>query len=363
MLTTRYVVDAEGRFVRQSGLPGADRFDRALFAEDLAGLLQAGLSLHEALGVLAEGMPARADRARMQVLRQRIVNGLPVSRAMGDDPAYGAVLVALVQAGERSSGLAEGLARYAAAARRTQALRQQLQSALVYPTLLLAVALGVVLFLLGWMVPQFATVVADADAALSPAAQRLVATGRWLGEHRARWLGALGLVLASLVLLLCRADGRARLLAALSRWPGLQHTLLLLGGSRFFATVGMLTQAGLPLTQALELAQPLLLPAGREHLRGVLVQLRTGRALADCLDSRHFGDPVVGRLLEVGQRTGDLPATLARLTLLLEARAARRMAHLSHAFEPALMLLLGGLIGGVVLLMYVPLLELSSALQ
>ena len=359
-------VDADGtlRRVRPAALPPGGRVDRALFAEDLGELLQAGLPVREALAVMARGLPRAADRACVQRLRERLLQGATLSQALADQGAlYGEVLVALTRASEQTSDLAASLARYARSARRLEALRSQLVSAAIYPALVITVGLAVVVFLLGWVLPSFAGVLDGRAQGLSDATARVVGWGAALGQHRGVWLGALAATLLAAALPLAWPGGRQWLLQTAASLPGLRPMLRLLHASRFFASCSTLTQGGVPAVQALALAAPLLLPEAREPMARALAHLRAGKPLADVLPADLLGDPVVPRLLEVGQRTGALPATLARIATLLEARVARRLQRLLKVLEPALMLLVGLGVGGVVLLMYLPLLELSSSLQ
>jgi general secretion pathway protein F len=250
-----------------------------------------------------------------------------------------------------------------------EALRSRTMTALVYPALLLGVGLVVLGFLLGWVLPGFADVLKDGSEQLSPLARFILSVGVTLGETRTLWMG----VLAGLTVLggvvLSRPTLRQAAVQRAARLPGLRLTLRLLHASRYFSTVATLTQGGMPAVAALQLATPLLLPEGQRHMAAAVRALQQGQDLARSVSShagpRHadvFGDAVVGRLLAVGQRTGALSHTLERIAALLESRTSRRVERWSRSLEPVLMVLLGLLIGGVVLLMYVPLIELSAGM-
>lgn len=361
-------IDATGRVQRVRAEAASHRdFNRILFAEDLSELLLAGLTVREALQAMASGQAHGSDRMRLHALVERITAGNSLSDAMAQDlPTFGEVLVALVRAGERSAGLAESLGRHARTARRLDELRTRTLTALVYPALLLTVGLGVLVFLMGWVLPGFAEVLREGAEQLTPLARAILTLGAWLGEHRSAWLTLMSVCVLVAAAALSIESSRQALVQTLARLPGLRGTLRLLHASRFFSTVATLTQGGLTAVAALELAAPLLMPEGRRHVDRAVMQLRSGQALAHSLGVRTghdvFGDEVVGRLLEVGQRTGELSRTLERIAALLEARTARRVERLSRSVEPMLMVLLGALVGGVVLMMYVPLIELSAGM-
>lgn len=340
------------------------RFDRGQFAEDLAELLSAGLSVHESLGVLAQRPGRRRERDALAALRARVEQGASLSSAMAAQPAvFGDALAALVGASETTSSLQPGLRRFAAATRRIEALRSHVVSSAIYPVLLVVVASVVLMFLMAVVVPRFADVIGQGGATLSEGAQRLLAAGGWLGEMRSVWVPLVVALPLALLAIGASEPGRELLRRALARIPGVGDALRDMHRARFFSTVATLALGGVPALRALELGASLLLPADRDGLRLGADAVRRGEPIASALAGQPFEDPVVLRLLEIGQRTGGLPESLERIGALLDARVGRRIDRLMRVFEPALMLAIGALIGLVVILMYVPILELATSVR
>jgi general secretion pathway protein F len=369
-------VPAQDRAVRAMRAPGvsvrataagtgrAIRFDRGQFAEDLAELLGAGLSVHESLGVLAQRPGRRRERDALAALRARVEQGASLSSAMGAQPeVFGEALAALVGASETTSSLQPGLRRFAAATRRMEALRAHVVSSAIYPVLLVVVASAVLLFLMAVVVPRFADVIGQGGATLSEGAQRLLGAGEWLGAMRSVWVPAVVALPLALAAIGASEPGRELLRRGLARIPGVGEALRDMHRARFFATVATLALGGVPALRALELGASLLLPADRDGLRVGADAVRRGEPVASALAGQPFEDPVVLRLLEIGQRTGGLPESLERIGALLDARVGRRIDRLMRVFEPALMLAIGALIGLVVILMYVPILELATSVR
>ena len=159
------------------------------------------------------------------------------------------------------------------------------------------------------------------------------------------------------------APGRRSLQAALVRLPRVGVAMRDLHRARFFATTATLTLGGVPVLQALTLSSSLLLEAESLGLQQGIAAIRRGDPVAQALAMRPFEDTVILRLLEVAQRTASLPSTFERLANLLETRVTRDVDRLMRLFEPVMMLALGVLIGAVVVLMYVLIIELATAVQ
>lgn len=338
--------------------------DRVQTAEDLAELISAGLSIRESLQILAERPGRSAEQVLFASLRARVEQGATLSQAMTVHvDVFGEPLVALVAASEMTSSLPEGLRRYAQVTRRVNALRSHIVSALVYPALLAATGLGVLIFLLGFVVPRFAQVVSQNGQALSGPSGWLLGMGEWLGQTRPVWISVMMAVPIMLAVFLRSSQGRRSLQAALVRLPRVGVAMRDLHRARFFATTATLTLGGVPVLQALTLSSSLLLEAESHGLQQGIAAIRRGDPVAQALAMRPFEDTVILRLLEVAQRTASLPSTFERLANLLETRVTRDVDRLMRLFEPVMMLALGVLIGAVVVLMYVPILELATAVQ
>lgn len=384
-MQTQWQIDAAGRLTREVpadpaappragrlvpaprallGGWGQERIDRGQFAQDLAELVGAGLTVRESLQILSERPARRSEQALFASIRQRIEQGTTLSQAMADHPtAFGEPLIALVGASEMTSSLPEGLRRFAQVTRQIDALRSHIVSALVYPVLLALTGLGVLAFLLGFVVPRFAQVVSQNGQSLAGPSGWLLGFGQMLGQTRSLWLPLVILLPVGLALVLRSSAGRRRLQGLVQRLPRVGLALRDLHRARFFATAATLTLGGVPVLPALSLSASLLLDREAQGLQDGLAAIRRGAAVAQALTLRPFDDSVILRLLEVAQRTASLPQTFDRIAQLLDTRVTRDIDRLMRLFEPVMMLVLGALIGAVVVLMYVPILELATAVQ
>lgn len=343
--------------------PGRQARATLLLVEELQALLEAGLGIPEALDLLAPRAPDQATRGLLRALRQALAEGQLLSRAL-QMQGFAPLLVGMVRAAEGHGEVPQALARYVAHERRLDQVRQQLVTALTYPALLLLAGGGVSLFLLTYVVPRFAAVYDAGGRSLPWASALLLNWGQFAAAH-AGWLlgGLLGLVLllGGLVRRRWQAQGW---LALLRLMPGLGARLALLELARVYLTLGLLLQGGLPLRQALALLEETAGDPGRAMaLQAVQQAVLQGQPLSAALQAHQLATPVALRLVLVGERTGQLGELLSRAARFHEGEVARWMDRLVKLLEPALMLGMGLVIGGIVVLLYLPVFELAGNLQ
>ena len=334
-------------------LGGGHRFGRSRMAQfigRLALLLGSGVPLDQALALLAgsEGMPA--GRRQAAALLSRLRAGAALADAMAADTGvFPPVVIAMVRAGETGGTLSPTLDRLADHLARTEAVRQAIRSALVYPAVLLVTAGASVLLVLLVVLPQLEPVFADSGAAmpmltrLAFGASDLIRKDGWLGLSAIVVLGALGMrALADPAL---RAWGDAVLL----RVPLLGVTVRRAEAGRFARVLGTLLAGGVRLPSALALSQPVV---GNRAIAGAIeraaVAVRGGGGLSAPL--AHSGAlPVLAiQMIRIGEATGHLDGMLLRLADLFEADVKRTLDRALALFVPLLTIVLGALVAGIV---------------
>jgi general secretion pathway protein F len=356
---------AGGRF-QFNGLPsmGRGNIDLAMLAEDLASLLEAGLPLMQAIRSVGERQRSAADRALVAGIAQRLEQGQALSEALSAaGEAISPAFVAIVRASEQTGALVDSLKRYTQAARRLQALQSRMVGAAIYPSMLALVGSGVIMFLLGFVVPRFAGLVAQGGVRATGASTLLLEFGQWLGDHRPWWMSAFVLVIAGIIALIVTPAGRQRGQALLSRLPGIGSTLRAASRSRFIRTTAMLIAGGVAAPRAMGLCQNLLDSADSVRLTNTLARINTGRAPATSLHEAGLVDALTFRILEVGERSGDFASALDRAADIAETGLNRRIDWAMKLFEPLLMMTVGTAVGVILVLMYLPIFELAGSLQ
>lgn len=336
------------------------------FAQELLALLDAGMGLVEAVDILCSKARDSESRDVLQRVAALLKEGSALSAALAHAPdRFPLLFAATIQASEQTGDLQEALRRYLAYHRQLNSVREQLVSASIYPLMLLAVGLLVTLFLLVYVVPRFGKVYADLGAERIPAMSRLLMHwGELINAHGGAMLAGAAAALALAAWLGTRPALRAALQRALWRLPRLGQQVRTYHLARFTRTVAMLLKGGVPLVQALDMTAGLLRqPAMRAALLAARRAISEGMPLADSIACHGLATEVGVRLLIVGERSGDLGATMERIADFYDEDIAREVAWFSRVFEPALMAVIGLVIGGIVVLMYLPIFELAGAIQ
>jgi general secretion pathway protein F len=223
---------------------------------------------------------------------------------------------------------------------------------------------GLVLaFLMFYVVPRFARVYEDMAGTLPLFSKLLLSFGSFIANN-AFVLGgaALGLV-GGAAWALSRADVRAWLNTQLWRVPALGQRMKLYQLARLYRTTAMLLRAGIPAVRALDMVRDLLAMHLRPNLMTAKRFIEQGQSMSAALGAVGLATPVAARMMAVGERSGDMGHKLAQIARFHDDEVARAIEWFTKAFEPVLMAVLGIAIGGVVVLMYMPIFELAGSIR
>lgn len=352
-----------GRRARFGARRKAPAFALTLFLQELSTLLDAGLVLIEALEALRD--KAGADRGSKPVLDRVVavmVEGQPFSKALGKQPdVFPALLVATIESAEGSGQLPVVLKRYLQYETRIAQIRKRVTGALVYPALVIGIGCAILMFMAFFVIPRFATVFETMNT-LPATARAMLAWSNLLAKPG----GAMGVALAAAAVLAVGAirSGAAKRLGARLMWrvPKVRDIAGLFALTRFYRTAGLLIEGGTPALGALELAGKTLPAQHRARLDTALVELRAGRTVSAVLAQHALTTPVAERLLRVGEQSGDLGGMCEHIAQFHDSALDRAIEMASKVFEPVLMLVVGGIVGAVVVLLYMPIFELAGSI-
>lgn len=340
------------------------RFPLQLFSQELAVLLDAGIALLEALNTLREKEGQPGVRAALDAVIGQIEQGQPLSAALRQQPqAFDELLCAIVAANEKTGQLSVALAQHARYLAWVDGLRSRLVAALVYPLMLLGVGGAVILFLLLYVLPRFAGILEATSADLPWASRVLIEFGQTAGAHPGLVLGGLAAVGFALFALLRQPGVRQRAQAALWTLPGLGPRLRVLALARLYRSLAMLLASGVPALAALKIVVDVVAAPWRAAVQAAAAQIERGERLSAAFDAQDLATPVARRMLRVGERSGEVAAMLERAAAFHDEEAARLTDLLSRLVNPALMLIMGVLIGGIIVLMYLPIFQLVEQVQ
>ncbi|MBA2673402.1 type II secretion system F family protein [Ramlibacter sp.] len=268
-----------------------------------------------------------------------------------------------VAASEQTGDLSTGLSRYARHQQSLRAVRDRVVGACVYPLLLLAVGSVVVMLLLGVVVPRFSRLIDGSGRELPLLSKWLMAWGQFADAHPAAPLLMLG-AFATLAMLLVSQwrspDARRKWLA---RIPGVAGVVREFQHLQMYRTTAILTSRGIPIHRALVFSMDLLGPADRERLQAGLLRMQQGVAISAALSGCGLSDVIATSMLGVAERSGALAEMLDRIADFYERSLQRNIDIVSRLIEPLLMIVFGFVIGGIVVLMYLPIFDLASSVS
>jgi len=340
----------------------AGAFSLTLFTQELLALLNAGLGLIESIQALGNRQSAAA--ASLANVIERLRAGLPLSTSLGDHPAlFPPLYIETVRAAEQTGALPEALARYVVYDRQVEDVRQKLVSALIYPALLLAVGLLVTLFLIGYVVPRFSGIYLELGRDMPWASSLLFSLGAVIDRNPGATAGAVLSAIVGIVLVARSESARIRVARAMLDAPFLGERLKTFRIARLYRTVSMLLRGGVPLVSALRMAAGILDRSARAALDAARGEVSEGIPLSAALERHGLTTGISIRMLQVGERSGDLGGLMEQAAVFHEQELARWVERSTRLFEPVLMMFIGLMIGAIVVLMYMPIFELAGSLQ
>ncbi|MGK5042841.1 type II secretion system F family protein [Janthinobacterium sp. GB1R12] len=344
--------------------PGKQGLPLLQFSQELLALLEAGLNLGEAMATLHNKETRPGARSTLAAIVLTLQQGQSFSDTLADFPdIFPDIYIATVHAAERSGNLPEALARFVAYQLQFDAIRKKLISAAIYPCMLLVVGGLVTLFLLGYVVPKFSVVYESSGREIPWMSQMLLGFGQTLAAHPLLCAGALAAAVGAAVFGIANRAMRMALVLRLLRLPVLAEKAAEFRLARFYRALSLLLHAGIPLHKALAMVGPMLLPAQQEQLAQARRAVQEGMPFSTALEQAGMATPVAQSLLKVGENTGRLGDMLERSAKFHDEEFARWVDWASRLLEPLLMTIIGVVIGGVVVLMYMPIFELAGSLS
>jgi len=335
-----------------------------LFAQEMLALIEAGLSIVEALESMQEKTTPGITRDVAAGLAQALRSGQRFSQALASRPEYFPPLfVGLIQAAETTSDLPAALSRFVDFETRLASVRSKTISAAIYPSILLVVGSGVTFFLLGYVVPRFASVYEDAGRPMSFLTGLLLHWGRFVATHSGLLLGVVAaLVIAGIVTWRVVRE-RFTVTDLLSHLPGVRVHAQSYELSRLYVTTGLLLQGGIPLVRALSMVQATVGARTRQRLARAIPRVAAGEPFSAAMAGEDLAGPVAVRLFRVGEQAGNLGEMLVKTARFYDAEVTRFIDRFTRAAEPLLMAAIGLVVGTIVVLLYMPIFELAGSLQ
>ena len=339
--------------------------DLALITRQLATLVASALPLDECLQAVADQSRKASIKSMMLQVRSKVAEGHTLAHALNQFPhAFGEMYRAMVNAGEEAGQLAPVLDQLAHYTETRQHTAQKLQMALIYPFVLIAVAIAVVSALMIFVVPELVGIFAHTKKALPPLTVGLI----WVSDFmRAYAVHCLLVVIAAVWLgrrALRHPGRRKRWHHLLLRIPGLRGVLIALDSARFASTLSILMGSGVPLIHALRIAGSVMTNLVlRDASSTVSIAVQGGSSLSRALSQESFFPPMMVHMVASGEASGDLEKMLERSALNQERELEMTLGTIMGLFEPAMVVLMGGLVLTIVLAILLPIFDLNTMVR
>ena len=337
----------------------------SVWTRQLAGLVSSGLPLERALASLSSEADRESERNLVARLRAEVNSGSTFAKALAEHPReFSTIYIAVIGAGEQSGQLAVVLEHLAQDLEDQQNLHAKLLGAALYPAIVSAVALGIVLFLMAYVVPQVASVFAGSKKALPFLTVVMLALSDIVRQY-----GGLALVIGAVGIFAARQALKTPALRY--RFDAAWLTLPIIGklsrsfnAARFASTLAMLAAAGVPILKALQAAADTLSNhALRQDAQDALVAVREGAPLASALAQKKRFPGLLSMFARLGEQTGQLPLMLQRAAHQLSTEVQRKALQLATLLEPLLIVAMGAVVMLIVLAVLLPIIEMNQLVR
>jgi general secretion pathway protein F len=337
----------------------------AIWTRQIAGLVSSGLPLERALTALSEEADDERQRNLVAALRAEVNGGTAFAAALAQHPReFSSTYCAVVGAGEHSGNLGLVLERLADDLEQSQALKSQLIGAALYPAIVTLVAITIVMFLLGYVVPQVAEVFAGSKRALPMLTVIMLALGNFVRNQGWLMLIAIIVIAGCARLAWSSASFREKFDAAWLNLPVLGKLSRGYNAARFASTLAMLAAAGVPILKALQAAADTLSNrAMRADALDALVLVREGAPLASAIAQKKRFPGLLAMFARLGEQTGQLPLMLERAARQLGTEVQRRAMQLATLLEPLLIVTMGLVVMLIVLAVLLPIIQLNQLVR
>lgn len=344
------------------GRSGSNSFNLPVFNQQLHALLDAGQSIVDSIEVLGNKDRGGRNRAIYDILLQGLQHGKQLSDAMALLPSvFPPLYVAMVRSSETTGTIRTSIKRFMLYQRQVNEIRDKLVAAAIYPAVLLGVGFVVTAFLMLYVLPRFSDVFEEVSSRSNKAPGLAQIWGTFVRDHGfLAWGGFISLAIGIVVLAVhpaTRAAFSRRLLTA----PWIGERIRTLQLSRMYRTLGMLLRSGVSVLAAMRMTEATLPIAMQPELRKAHQAVSEGRSMSTVMADYGLSTEVAQRLLVAGESSGNLDDMMERIADFYDEEMAAWIDTAGRLIEPALMIVIGLVIGGIVMMLYSPIFDLSNS--
>ncbi len=344
---------------------GVSTKDMAIFTRQFATMISAGLPLVQCLDILASQCAKPHFAQVIRDVTHEVEAGSTLADALGKHKkTFDDLFRNMVQAGEAGGILDDILLSLAQYIEKANALKRKIQGAMIYPAVVLTVAMGATAFMLIFIIPTFARMFTDFGGELPLPTKIVLEASNLLRGFW--WVAAGGIVLTVVGIKKWYTTdiGQKKLDGFMLKFPVLGDVLLKGAVARFTRTLGTLITSGVPILTGLEITAR---TAGNRVIADAILQarasIREGETVGAPLKASNVFPPMVVQMISVGEQTGALDEMLTKIAVFYESEVDQAVENLTSVIEPVMIVLMGGIVGGMVVAMYLPMFKLIQVVS
>lgn len=341
-------------------LPSAKEL--AVFTKQFSLMIENGVPLLQSLNLLKSQQKRHTFAEIIEGVVQRVERGASLSDALAPYPqVFDNLYVAMVRAGEASGRLDLILKQLVIYIEKAVKIKSQVKSAMAYPIIIVVVATGVMWVLLAFVVPMFAQQFKDNGQQLPGLTQLVVDMSDVMVAYSMHMIGAIVGGVVAFKRWLNTDKGRKTFDASILKWPVIGDVLTKIAIGRFCSTMSTLLSSGVSILEALTICAS---SSGNKRVESVIMEVKQkiveGQTFADPLGATGLVPKMVSSMVAVGEATGTLDATLAKITEIYDDEVDTAVKTMTSMIEPAMIVIIGGMVGFVVIAMYLPVFDMAG---
>ena len=354
-----------GKSRKTFAMGGVSQKMLTIFTRQLSTLQDAGLPILRSLRILEKQMKPSVLKNSLIDVVEDVESGMTLSESMAKQPkAFDRLYVNMVKAGEAGGALEVILQRLAEFKEKAQSLKKKIIGAMVYPAVVVCVAVSILVFIMVMIIPKFKKIFDEFGLQLPWATKTLIGMSVWMSEYW-YWIPLFPLAIYFMLKLLRMTKSGNYALDRMVLWIPVVGTLVEKTiVARTMRTLGTLVSSGVPILEALSIVRDTANNAVFERMfQRVLESIREGDTIADPLRQSRLVDDMVVNMIEVGEETGDLDTMLYKISDFYDEEVDNTVKSLISLLEPIMIVFLGGAIGGIVISLFLPLVKLLEGLS
>jgi type IV pilus assembly protein PilC len=339
--------------------------DLSVFTRQFATMIDAGLPIVQCLDIQTQQSESKVLRNTLRAIKQDVEGGSTLAEALRKHPKiFDDLYVNMVEAGEAGGVLNAILNRIALFIEKANKLKKKVKGAMIYPCTIIVVAIVVVAILLIFVIPVFAELYGSMGKALPAPTQITINISNWVRANCLYMVFAIVGIIIAIRFYYQTENGRMNIDRLLLRLPVVGDLLRKVAVARFSQNMAILLSSGVPILDGLAITAR---TAGNRVIEKAIMESRVsisqGRTVAEPLRESKIFPPMVCQMVAVGEHTGGLDNMLRKVAELYEDEVDDAVANLTALMEPMIMVILGVILGGLVISMYLPIFQLGSVVS